>query len=227
MRADVDLRALVGPDILDQGFRPTCVAFAASAAHEALQNGQGGLVEHLAPEALWWQATAAGDTSRHGMVLDKIAPALGTHGQPGLSLWPYNPRLGAGTEDPPAVLDEPPWRRARLRALPLLHDGVEDPLEEVLAESRPVILIVEVTDQFHVPGEDGVIAIPNVRAIGGGYHAVTCVGAATHPVYGRLLLLKNSWGANWGLGGFCWLPMGYLIGFAGQAATLDVAQTGN
>ncbi|MPV35976.1 C1 family peptidase [Georgenia subflava] len=221
MRKDVDLRRLVGHDVLDQGSRPTCVAFATSAAHEALQDGQSNPTQHLAPEALWWQATAAGNTSNKGMILNNIGSALSGHGQPDLISWPYNLSLGAGTEGPPAGLDEPPWRRARLKNVPLHHDGIENLLEDELARSRPVVLIVEVTDEFHVPGDDGIVAIPDVRATAGGYHAVTCVGAASHPVQGRLLLIKNSWGTVWGLGGYCWLPMEYLIGFAVQAATID------
>lgn len=221
MRKDVDLRPLVGPDILDQGFRPTCVTFASSAAHEALGNP----VEHLAPEALWWQATEAGHTSQHGMVLDNIDPTLRGYGQPALMAWPYDPHLGAGTENPPPTLTQPPWRRAGLQNLPLRHDGVEDPLEDELARDRPVILVLEVTDEFHLPGSDGIVAVPDLRTSAGGYHAVTCVGAATHATRGRLLLIKNSWGTDWGLGGYCWLPLDYLIGFAGQAATIHDVST--
>jgi len=218
MPDDIDLRGLVGSDVLDQGYRPTCIAFASSAAHEALLGTPHQPSQHLAPEALWWHATRVGMTSCDGMVLGDIEFALKGPGQPDLALWPYNPTLGAGTEEPPDDLADPPWHRARLEGLPLCHDGVERALEDALQGSHPVILIVEVTDEFHTPDVDGIVAIPEVTASAGGYHAVVCVGAATHPVHGRLLLVKNSWGTDWGRGGYCWLPVEYLIAFAGEAA---------
>lgn len=217
MRADVDLRSLIGADVLDQGTRPTCVAFASSASHEALQGGMS--PEHFAPEAIWWQAARSGYASAAGMVLDHADAGLSGYGQPELIAWPYNCLLGAGTEEPPKGL-EPPWRRARLRPVPLRHDGVEDPIEDELALNRPIVLVIEVTDAFHLPDDTGIVQVPDLRANPGGYHAVTCVGAANHPARGRLLLIKNSWGTAWGRGGYCWLPVDYLTAFAVQAATI-------
>lgn len=217
---DIDLRPLIGRSVLDQGARPTCVPFATSTAHEALRSVQGYDPVHLAPEALWHHSTALGRTSADGMVLRDVDPALSESGQPGLDVWPYKDDLGPDTEPPPPTAGTPPWHRARLAPLTLAHDGMERAVEEALTSSSPVILVVEVTDELWWPGDDGVIAVPNVRAATGGYHAVTCVGAATHPIHGRLLLVKNSWGEGWGLGGYAWLPLGYLVAFAVQAATV-------
>lgn len=153
MRKNIDLRSLVGRDVLDQGTRPTCVAFAASVANEALHHAEK-TAEHFAPEALWWQATTAGATSLRGMVLNNVAPALLGYGQPELSQWPYDPTLGAGTEEPPENLQNPPWKRSALNDVVLKHDGIEDALEDELEHSHPVILIVEVTDEFGQPDDE-------------------------------------------------------------------------
>jgi hypothetical protein len=218
-RIDIDLRDKLGPDVLDQENRPLCVTFAVSAAHEAHHSLADAEPGHLAPEAIWWHCTSLGQTSAAGMLLLDADSALRGPGQPGLADWPYNPALGSGTEDPPATIT-PPWNRAQLTPLTLNHDGSEDSLEESLEDGVPVVLVIEVTDEFRLPDAEGVIAVPDLRVDQGGYHAVVCVGAFTHPVHGRLLLIKNSWGTAWAVDGYGWLPVDYLIAFAAQAATV-------
>ena len=104
----------------------------------------------------------------------------------------------------------------------LAHDGVEDAIEVELASSRPVALVLEVTTELESPDGDGEIGIPSVTAAIGDYHAMLVVGAATepHPLR-RRLLVRNTWGPLWGLGGYAWLPMEYLRNFAVDASAID------
>lgn len=221
-RRNVDLRRLIGGHLMDQGARPVCVPFALSHAHDALLTATGGAKTDtaVAPEAIWWHCTDQGLTSPRGMLLEHAALALDDCGQPALAGWPFNPRLGVATEDPPAAVGVPPWQRAQVDDVGLAHDGIEDDIEDALSVGHPVVLVVEVTAEFENASLDGSIDVPDIRSPQGDYHAVLVVGAATHPFAGRRLLIRNSWGTYWGAGGYGWLPLDYLVANAVQAAVV-------
>lgn len=220
-RTDVDLRSLLDPQIVSQGPRPLCVPFALALGNEAGRTNNGTSPEALAPEPIWRYCTKRGQTGADGMLIPHAAAALSDEGQPLLRHWPYNARLGISTEDPPAGIGDPPWHTGTVRELHLAHNGVEEELEDQLAAGTPVVLIVEVTNEFEFPDQDGYVDLPHLRSAAGDYHAVICVGAATNPARGRHLLIRNSWGRYWGVGGYCWLPTEYLIAFVPYAAIVQ------
>src|SRR5690606_22336115 len=131
----------------------------------------------MAPEAIWWRASSLGLVSAGGMLLEDAGDALTVVGQPSLNDWPWNPFLGVATEPPPAAAGNPPWRTARMTALALAHDGVEDELEDTLAAGSAVVLVVEVTSEFESVTADGLIDVPDIRSPAGDYHAILAVGA--------------------------------------------------
>jgi hypothetical protein len=220
-REAVDLRTLLSIGVPSQGPRPLCVPFALTAGNEALRSsGSSGSAEQHAPEALWWGCTTKGQTSPEGVLLKDVGAALTDVGQPTLEVWPYDPGLGSGTEDPPASAGLAPWHTAKLKAILLSHDGIEDAVEDHLSRGLPVVVILEVTLEFLSPDAEGHVAVPGLTTPAGDYHAVLAVGAATDPVRGRRLLVRNSWGPWWGLGGYAWLPVAYLESFAVQAAVV-------
>lgn len=220
-RADVDLRGLLDPQLVSQGPRPLCVPFALALGNEASRTVARSATEALAPEPIWRYCTQRGQTGAGGMLITDAAVGLADDGQPSLRAWPYNAALGVGTEDPPDAVGDPPWHTATVHELHLAHDGIEDELEDYLAAAFPVVMIVEVTQEFINPDEDGYVRLPNLRTALGDYHAVICVGAATNPARGRHLLIRNSWGPYWGTGGYCWLPTEYLIAFVPVAAIVQ------
>lgn len=153
-----------------------------------------------------------------------VGTALADLGQPPLGVWPYNPALGVGTEMQPAAAAIASWYKAQAIELPLAHDGIEDLLEDVLASSVPVVVVIEVTREFENATATGEISVPSIRSPVGDYHAVIALGAATSAdTTLRRLLIHNTWGDGWGAGGFGWLPLDYLIAFAVQAAIVDPA----
>jgi C1A family cysteine protease len=106
--------------------------------------------------------------------------------------------------------------------VPLAHDGIEDLIELALAAEFPVVLLIELTDEFEYPDADGEIGVPLITSPLGDYHAIVVVGAATSADGGaRRLLVRNTWGTGWGAGGYGWMPVDYLIAFAVEAAVLD------
>lgn len=218
---DVDLRRLL-PPVRMQGARPLCVPFAISAAHEAARAQLAANVEMLAVEPLWEHCLETGRAGDEGTTVQATSEALEERGQPNEGAWPYNDALDAGTEPEPAGAGHVDWFAAGALELPLAHDGVEELIETALATGFPVVLIVEVTDEFTDAAADGAIAIPPITAPIGDYHAVVVVGAATSPDGStRRLLIRNSWGEGWGVGGYGWMPLGFLEAFVVQAAVID------
>ncbi|WP_276806283.1 C1 family peptidase [Mycobacterium nebraskense] len=206
--------------VFSQGPRPTCLACAIAAAHEAERVMQ---VFEAAVEPLWWDLHRHGQAGPDGALLTDAAASLGRVGHCASTHWPYNTSLGYRTEDPPDVAGTPPWRIASAILFAPAHDGIEDAVEEALANGHPVVAVIEVTDAFRHPQQpDGFVPVPPIRAASGGYHAVLVVGAWTDPVYGRVFLIRNSWGDWWGAGGYCLLPVAYFQDFCVELARLEI-----
>jgi len=218
----IDLRHLLPPGVRDQGPRPLCLPFTVSAAHEAARAQLAAGAEMLAVEPLWQHCVQAGVASHRGTTLHAVTDAVSSTGQPTDAVWPYNNTLGAGTEPIPVTAATANFMTVDGIEVPLVHDGIEAPIEAALAIGLPVVLVIELTDQFDHPAADGEIDLPPLTAPVSDYHAVLAVGAATNPAgTTRRLLIRNSWGPGWGAGGYGWLPYDYLVAFAVQAGVAD------
>jgi hypothetical protein len=203
MTVDVecDLRFRFGP-ARDQGSRPTCLAFAASDTHAALRNPWTALSCEF---AFYHAQRRAGRNPTSGASLPHMLTALSVDGQPVETDWPYLDVL-------PAKLDEygPPANVKVFRRAGEPHPhGVEE-IAAHLDHGGPVLVLMMLSDAFYTPNADGVVVALAAEAPDPlRRHAVVAVG---HGRIGasRVILVRNSWGADWGLAGHAWLPEAFL-----------------
>ncbi len=197
----VDLREKFGP-ARDQRSRPTCLVFAVSAGHEFARSQ----VEPLSTEMLFYHAVQLTHRDpRRGVSLDAVSEALPSKGQVVESEWPYlrsTPRIEDWSQ--PSWISECLAHKARL-------DEVAPNVSEVirvLQRGSPVLLIMSIDNAMFQPSGgvvlDSICSAPIVAA-----HAVVAVGHGTAES-GRFVLVRNSWGCEWGVGGHAWISESYL-----------------
>lgn len=195
-----DLRPQLGP-ARNQGSRPTCLAFAFSDGHAAMRR----VLEPLSTEHLYFNAVqrAPGRDANGGVNLPTCIAALSADGQCAEAGWPYLEPAPANDRWMPPATATPSFKR-RSEATP---NAVAAITAELDAE-RPVVVALLLGERFYTPGPDGVI-VPGPSDPDTDYHALLAVG------YGRdetqtYLLVRNSWGGEWGLGGHAWVAATYL-----------------
>lgn len=221
-----DLRSSLGL-VRDQGRRPTCLSFAASAVHEQARAD----LDPLCVEWLFFHAAQrAGTGLREGTTMPDIRQVLQDIGQPLETIWPYSGLPPSDTAwGPPAG------------AAPLFRCGSDScgadlaHVRQVLDRGKPVVLTLFVSGVFTATAtwlragteiilpDDGE---PIDRQRG---HAVVAVGHGRF-VNEDLILVRNSWGLAWGASGHAWMRDRYLSrrllgGFSISEGEGDVLQS--
>jgi hypothetical protein len=197
-----DLRAQFGA-VRDQGARPTCMAFAASDTHAGLRDGWSPLSCEF---AFYHAQRRAGREPHQGALLSSMLETLRQEGQPEESGWPYLPAVPAdlGQWTPPATLGERYGRNGAGGDVDLAQ------ISAALDQGRPVMLLTMLSASFFRPTAAGVVdPAPKEGPDPAMRHAVIAVG------HGRAegtpaILIRNSWGTAWGLGGHAWLTDRFL-----------------
>ena len=204
---DLAMRSFIEPR--DQGSEGACSGFSTAAFRELLWATKNGmhLADRLSPAYLYARTRIAEMTWPRdcgGSIADEFA-VLQAFGVPPEQDMRF-------TMDPAEEIPEIADAAAAEYRIgePCTVDMDNDlAARRVLAAGLPIALGFAVYESFENVGKDGMLFMPDKsrEAFLGG-HAVLAVGYDTNRRRWKIL---NSWGKNWGEGGFCFMPWGYPL----------------
>jgi hypothetical protein len=243
-QAEVDLRPKIFQlelGVKNQGRRPSCAIFAVVCALEFQNAELAGHVEKFSEEYLIWAvrktvqrlpvpgAAPTDDASSkedkdEGFSLSEVVAALRAYGIPLQASMPntFGRKIEAIEDPPPAIIQE---ARSHQRVFVHLVPGRD-------ATTRINNIVQALNAGVPVPVGMG---WPNYRTLRSGYlsgqkpmpdggHAVTLVGykSLTGRIEDAVFIFKNSYGVDWGQGGYGTVTYKYLTNNLHDAVLLEV-----
>jgi hypothetical protein len=206
--ASVDLRAWMTP-VEDQGALGSCTSNALAGALEYLVRRETG--EHVDVSRLFiyfnqrlWDDSVREDV---GAAVSHGVRVLAKLGAPLEQLWPYDRRLFAV---------QPPERVYREAARFRLKDWWSVPIDRravkaCLAGGFPIVFGTRVTESFMSVGRNGLVPMIGDRDRDDARHGRHALLLCGYDDARQLFVLRNSWGTDWGDGGYGYLPYDYFL----------------
>ena len=179
-------RSEFGP-VRDQGPLPTCLSHATSSVHQTVQD----FPNQLSAEALHYYATD-GDL-RIAASINGVSNALQVEGQPAES--DCDPVLpdNIDTWSPPNGVNTYCSASKQI-------ETIVSTLIEIISQDELPVLGVSLPEKFYEPTPPWIISAGTPVTT----HAVVGVGIAQSDD-GTLVLIRNSWGEDWGDSGHAWI----------------------
>lgn len=214
----VDLRPKDAAAIFDQGYLGSCTANAICAFMSFLDKNYGyqsGLHFDYSRLYLYWHERSLEGTVDYdsGAYIRDGFKILQQRGCAGEGEFPY---VESTFRNTPSAEAEEAAAFHKIASYRRLNANNPQHLKESLAEGYPVVLGIELYESFESAevARTGIVPFPDRTkeyALGG--HAVLAMGYTV--INGiEYIICRNSWGADWGDGGYFYLPMrfiGYFI----------------
>jgi hypothetical protein len=191
IEVEIDLRDEFS-EVRDQGQLPTCLSYATTSVHWA--NKQ--LDDFLSPEALHYYATEAEWQS--GSKIEEIQQALYDEGQPEIGYCDTITHQNCSDWRPPERA--PHYQSSSENKSP----STEAIIKSIRNRKYPVMGL-GLSGHFYRPSPPWVISAGTTKAL----HAVVGVGLGKYEGE-TVILIRNSWGSEWGNSGHAWLGTSYL-----------------
>lgn len=218
----VDLRQWASP-IDNQGDLGACTGFSIKAARElmSIRDGKPAYVP-LSPLFLYYyerkqEGTIDEDAGAQITTGMEVLQKLGVAPE---ALWSYDDRNDENPVTKEKFQQAPSGQAySAARAFKVGEYKPLDTLRDIryeLAHRNPVVIGIEVYQAFY-DTQTGVLPIPNPQEQSQGGHAVLVVG---YDDVKKRLIVKNSWGSDWGDRGYFYMPYEYVrLGLASEALT--------
>jgi len=203
---EVDLRGLC-PPVYDQGDLGSCVLNAIAGAHEFDQMKQG--YTPFMPSRLFMYFNVR--VQEHTVNSDSgasVRDGIKTVNKKGVcpeTMWGYD--IAKFKVKPPHIAYKEAKKHQSLEYNSILQHSNQ--MWVCLASGFPFIFGFSVYESFESDevAKTGIVPMPSKDERVQGGHAVLCCGYSD--VTGRFIV-RNSWGSDWGLGGYCEMPYEYL-----------------
>lgn len=203
----VDLRGEF-TSIKSQGETGSCVAHAFVSVYEYILNKNSKLDADLSERFLYYNTRKLnGNTEVDcGSTLYDAAKSLETFGLCSEELCPYSSDFKDHTLEPSesAYIDASTRKVAEVMNVKI----EENAIKSAIMEGYPVICSINLHESFNNISHDGFVKHPQEGETSVGWHAMVIVG---YNDKNRVFVLRNSWGSDFGDGGYCYLPYSYIL----------------